>query len=59
MTGIVVKTLVEVLSILALASKQIKQGRFSKRHAMLLMYLFYGSTRLREVRKEAAGRERD
>jgi hypothetical protein len=31
MTGIVVKILVEVLSILALATKQIKQGRFSKR----------------------------
>jgi hypothetical protein len=31
MTDIVVKILVEVLSVLALATKQIKQGRFSKR----------------------------
>jgi hypothetical protein len=30
MTGIIVKILVEVLSVLALATKQIKQGRFSK-----------------------------
>jgi hypothetical protein len=32
MAGIIVKILVEVLSILALATKQIKQGRFSEQH---------------------------
>jgi len=31
MTDIIVKILVELLSVLALATKQIKQGRFSKR----------------------------
>jgi hypothetical protein len=30
MTGIIVKIMVELLSVLALATKQIKQGRFSK-----------------------------
>jgi hypothetical protein len=32
MTGIIVKILVEVLLILALATKQIKQGRLSEQH---------------------------
>ena len=31
MTDIIVKIMVELLSVLALATKQIKQGRFSKR----------------------------
>ena len=30
MTDIIVKILIEVLSVLALATKQVKQGRFSK-----------------------------
>jgi hypothetical protein len=30
MTDIIVKILIEVLSVLALATKQIKQGRFSR-----------------------------
>ncbi len=30
MTNVIVKIMVELLSVLALASKQIKQGRFSK-----------------------------
>lgn len=30
LTGIIVKIMVELLSVLALATKQIKQGRFSK-----------------------------
>ena len=33
MTDIIVKTMIELLSVLALATKQIKQGRFSK-HAV-------------------------
>jgi hypothetical protein len=35
MSDIVVKILVEVLAVLALATKQIKQGRFSKRFLVL------------------------
>ena len=31
MTDIIVKIMIELLSVLALATKQIKQGRFSKR----------------------------
>ena len=31
MTNIIVKIMIELLSVLALATKQIKQGRFSKR----------------------------
>ena len=37
MTEISVKTMVELLSVLALATKQIKQGRFSKRTLVLDM----------------------
>jgi hypothetical protein len=36
MSDIMVKILVEVLSVLALATKQIKQGRFSKRPAAII-----------------------
>jgi hypothetical protein len=41
MTSIVVKILVEVLSVLALATRQIKQGRFSKR---LIAYVYTSMT---------------
>ncbi len=40
MTEIIVKIMVELLSVLALASKQIKQGRFSKCH---VTYIVHGS----------------
>lgn len=56
MTDIIVKILVELLSVLALATKQTKQGRFSRR-SLTLMY--DNSTSRREICKEAARRERD
>lgn len=39
MTSIIVKILVEVLSVLALATKQIKQGRFSKRLVFYICHI--------------------
>jgi hypothetical protein len=56
MTYIIVKIMAELLSVLALATKQIKQGRFSK-HAFLHIPA-PGSMRYREIRKEIARRER-
>jgi len=40
MTDIIVKIIVELLSVLSLAMKQIRQGRFSKR---IIMYELLGS----------------
>jgi hypothetical protein len=57
MTDIIVKILVEVLTVLALATKQIKQGKFSK--YPVVIHTFYGSAFHREVRKEALGRKGD
>ena len=56
MIDIIVKIMAGLLSVLALATKQIKQGRFSK-HALLHIPT-PGSTCYREIRKEIAGRER-
>ena len=42
MTDMIVKIMVEVLSVLALATKEIKQGRFSKCHHI---YIAQGSPR--------------
>ena len=57
MTDIIVKIMVQVLSVLALATKQIKQGRFSER---ILIYPFpIADYFCREVCKETVGRERD
>ena len=55
MTETIVKILVELLSVLALATKQTKQGKFSKR-----VVIFEGeiSTCHREIYKGAARRER-
>ena len=60
LTEVVVKIMVELLSVLALASKQIKQGRFSKSavnytHA----YIVRDSIYVREIHQKAAGGERD
>jgi len=49
MMDILVKIMVEVLSVLALATKQIKQGRFSK--LISLRYLTFVSKPFREVRQ--------
>ncbi len=58
MTEIIVKIMVELLSVLALASKQIKQGRFSKCHVThTLSVAQYMCDR--EIHQKAAGGERD
>ena len=56
MTDIIVQIMVEVLSVLALATKQIKQGRLSKRFQH--PYIAHRSTYHREVCQETVGRER-
>jgi hypothetical protein len=56
MVDLIVKIMVELLSVLALATKQIKQGRFSKR-AIDIRYLC--SMCHRKIREEVVGeRER-
>ena len=39
MSGIIIKIMAEVLSVLSLATKQIKQGRFSKSSRIIFIYL--------------------
>ena len=56
MTDIVIKIMVELLSVFALATKQIKQGRFSK---YIVISRYDSSTLYREIREEAARRARD
>jgi hypothetical protein len=56
MTEILVKILVELLSVLALATKQIKEGRFSKSPIIRTCHMFNSSTCRREVREEVVGR---
>ena len=51
MTDIVVKIMLEVLSVLALATEQIKQGRFSK--YTITIYNSHRSKCHREVREKA------
>jgi hypothetical protein len=56
MVDLIVKIMVELLSVLALATKQIKQGRFSKRASDIRCLC---SMCHREIREEAVGeRER-
>lgn len=55
MTEMVTKIMVELLSVLALATKQINQGRFST--MFILVYNHSSLTRNREVRKEIVGRK--
>ena len=56
MTGIVVKILVELLSTLALVTKQIRQGRSSESQA-IFANAFPDSMQHREIFKEALWRE--
>ena len=56
MIDIIVKIMVELLSVLALATKQTKQGRFSKR---IFVFDVRNPTQRREICKEATRRERD
>ena len=57
MTDIIVKIMAEFLSVLALATKQVEQGRFSK--GAIHINTFYGSMCHREIRTEVVGGERD
>ena len=57
MTDIIIKIMVELLSVLALATNQIKQGRFSK--CAITYTIPCSSTRLREVCEEVVRGERD
>ena len=54
LTSVLVKIMVELLSTLALATKQVKQGRFSE---FTLVGKTLGSMRHREVYEEALWRE--
>ena len=54
MTEIIVKVMVELLSTLALATNQIKQGRPSE---FIFVNILPGSTQRREICKEAFRRE--
>ena len=58
MTDIIVKIMVELLLVLALATKQIEQGRFSKG---VVTYIPESGNSMfhREVREEAVGGEQD
>src|SRR6266436_409071 len=56
MTEVIVNIMVELLSVLALASKQIKQGGFSK---YALTYIVHGLMCHREIHKKVAAGERD
>ena len=58
MTEVIVKIMLELLSVLALATKQIKQGRFSE-CAVAYIYIVRDSIYLREIHKKVAGGERD
>jgi hypothetical protein len=55
---LVVKIMAKLLSVLALATKQIKQGRLSKL-LILSPISFCDSMCRREIHKKVAGRERD
>ena len=54
MTEMVIKIIIELLYVLALATKQINQGRFSM---SVLVYNFPWLTCVREIRKEILRRK--
>ena len=57
MTDISVKIMAELLSVFALATKQIKQGRFSE--WIVIFTHMIAQKGYREIREEAAWRKRD
>ncbi len=59
MTDVVIKIMVELLSVLALASKQIKQGRLGECALRFQMYIARRSMFHSEIYKKATWRERD
>jgi hypothetical protein len=54
LTNVLVKIIVELVSTLALATKQVKQGRFSE---FVLVVTTVDSMKIREIHGEASGRE--
>ena len=58
LTEVIVKIMVQLLSVLALASKQIKQGRFSM-SAVALTPTVCDSIYLSEIHQKVVGGERD
>jgi len=58
MTDIIAKIMVELISILALAKKQISRGRLSKQ-CLTIIVCDYLLTCCRAIRKEVVGRWRD
>ena len=56
MMDLIVKIMVELLSVLALATKQIKQGRFSE---CAVKYTYLCSMCGREIREEVMGERQD
>lgn len=58
MTDILVKIMIELLSVLSLATKQIRQGRFSKYTIILQLQTAHRSRYYRKVRKETVRGER-
>ena len=59
MVDIIVKIMIEMLLVLALATKQVKQGRFSKCAVTYILPICSMSLRLREILEEVVGGERD
>jgi hypothetical protein len=59
MTDIIIKIMVELLSVLALATKQIKQGRFSKCQCAVTYTLIVAQCTRREVCEEVVRGQRD
>ena len=57
MTDIIIKIMAELLSVLALATKQINQGRFSKHKCHIHSTSGLNQFVCREVRKEVLGGE--
>jgi hypothetical protein len=57
MSEIVIKIMVQVLSVLSLATKQIKQGRLSE--PLMPWYISCYQICLREICEKVAGRKRD
>ena len=56
MTDIIVEIMVEVLTILAIATKEVKRGRFSESKSRIFM-ICLADTLFREVHQEAGGKQ--
>ena len=56
MMDIIVEIMVEVLTILAIATKEVKRGRFSESKSRIFM-ICLADTLFREVHQEAGGKQ--